>query len=376
MVNTNSNFDFKTQREQSKIKTILIEKYFLAWARIMIPRSQKIGYIDLFSGPGIYDDGTESTPIIILKNCINDKKLRESIVTIFNDKNPEYANQLAENIKQIQGIESLKHKPIISNREITIKTPEIFSTNLIPCFSFIDPAGYSGLSLDLIHNLTKDFGSDIVFFFNFNEINRAIYNPKVNDRMNDLFGENNLSALKNRLQGIKDSYTKEATIINFFAQLLESIDLKYVLPFRFQFFDRNRTSHYLIFASKNFTGFNIMKEIMWKEGEKDSNNVGKFEFIPSVYKDSHGQLSILDMYSTSLEDLQTDLLNKYRGKTILLQDLYLQHSVNNQYIMKNYKDVLLQMEENKIIICDPADRRKRNGIKTMNPKKVKIMFPS
>jgi three-Cys-motif partner protein len=49
-------------------------------------------------------------------------------------------------------------------------------TKLIPSFSFIDPFGYKGLSLNIIKGVIKDWGCDCVFFFNYNRINAGIGN--------------------------------------------------------------------------------------------------------------------------------------------------------------------------------------------------------
>lgn len=57
---------FDEFREQSLVKTEIVTKYFGAWAKIMISlakkRNNNIAYVDLFSGPGRYKDGSESTP--------------------------------------------------------------------------------------------------------------------------------------------------------------------------------------------------------------------------------------------------------------------------------------------------------------------------
>jgi three-Cys-motif partner protein len=69
---------FQESKEQSKIKTAIVSKYFDAWARVIIGAQErynfdadpKIAYIDLFAGPGRYEDGTQSTPLLILEKAI------------------------------------------------------------------------------------------------------------------------------------------------------------------------------------------------------------------------------------------------------------------------------------------------------------------
>ena len=72
---TNNSF-FNESTETSLVKAEIVAKYFWAWAKVIIPRAKKrkknIAYIDLFSGPGRYQDGSKSTPLLILERAIAD----------------------------------------------------------------------------------------------------------------------------------------------------------------------------------------------------------------------------------------------------------------------------------------------------------------
>lgn len=371
-----SRFTFDVPKEQSAVKTAIITKYFTAWCNIMKSRLKKIGYIDLFAGPGIYEDGTKSTPIIVLEKIISDKLLSEKVVTLFNEKDENRYSELKRNVSSLDGIERLSHKPIIINKEVNHSTAEYFKkTNLIPCFSFIDPAGYCGLTLDLIISLSKDYGSDLIFFFNYNDINRGLTNEKVISHMELLFGKETYQVLKNKVNSTSEASVRELIIINELAQSIKDNGINYVLPFRFQFEGKNRTSHYLIFASKKFLGYKIMKEIMYGEGEKDSEGVGKFEFIPSSDR-MYTQLSFIDMFNSSLKELKLHLTRTYKGRKVNLLSLYKEDSIGNRYLIKHYKQVLLELEEEGKIICNPPRelRRKYKGKPTLNEKTVKIKF--
>lgn len=73
---------FSEQREQSKIKTTILTKYFDDCTKIIGPRFRngRIAYIDLFSGPGKFEDDSLSTPLLILEKCINDVNLGHRVV--------------------------------------------------------------------------------------------------------------------------------------------------------------------------------------------------------------------------------------------------------------------------------------------------------
>ena len=90
---------FTEPRENSKIKATIISKYFLAWARIVGPRAEKVAYIDLFAGPGRYGNDTKSTPLLVLEQAIKDPMLRDRLVAVFNDAEAANATSLREEIE-------------------------------------------------------------------------------------------------------------------------------------------------------------------------------------------------------------------------------------------------------------------------------------
>ena len=80
---------FDEQLDQSDAKARIIQKYFFAWANVIIPTakamSNKIGYFDLYAGPGRYKDGAKSTPLLILEQAIANPTMASMLVTMFND---------------------------------------------------------------------------------------------------------------------------------------------------------------------------------------------------------------------------------------------------------------------------------------------------
>jgi three-Cys-motif partner protein len=116
-----SNF-FDESEEQSAIKTAIVSKYFMAWAKVIIPSAEKrdnrIAYIDLFCGPGRYKDGIDSTPIQILRAAAGHPKLSQMLVTMFNDLDQENAASLQAAIEAMPEVKKLKHEPRVYNHEV------------------------------------------------------------------------------------------------------------------------------------------------------------------------------------------------------------------------------------------------------------------
>ncbi len=154
---------FEETKEQSVVKSAIVSKYFWAWAKVIMSQlrstAKKIAYIDLFAGPGRYKDGTQSTPILVLKHAIDDPDMRQSLVTLFNDKNEDNSRSLEQAIKAVPGIEKLKYKPEVMNEEVGTKIVKMFEEmRFIPTLFFVDPWGYKGLSLKLVNAVVKDWG--------------------------------------------------------------------------------------------------------------------------------------------------------------------------------------------------------------------------
>ncbi|MBD1218063.1 MAG: three-Cys-motif partner protein TcmP [Aphanizomenon flos-aquae Clear-A1] len=365
---------FDEPKEQSLVKARIVEKYFWAWAKVIIAQiksqkskgrrvDEKIAYIDLFAGTGMYKDGSKSTPIKVLEKAISDPDIRNMLVTLFNDAKVDHIHSLQKAIDAITGIDDLKYKPEVTNFKIGEKNLEIFD---VPTLFFLDPYSYKGLSLNLIYAVVKNWGCDCLFFFNYNRINMDLTNPIVEDDINDLFGKIRADIVRKKLKLIK-SEDREFTIIEAICEALKEIGIKYVQPFRFKHEKKNRTSHHLIFVSKDKRGYQIIKDIMAKESSYQNQGVPSFEYNPADYR----QLSLFES-STPLDDLEQMLLDEFAGQTMSMEEIYIQHNVGRNYIKQNYQTALKNLEsQGKITTEPPVNERRKNTFGDS----VKVTFP-
>lgn len=344
---------FEEQKEQSFVKSKIVAKYFDAWAQVIICTQkrhrrydQKLAYIDLFAGPGRYKDGAKSTPVEILTKAIQHSELRERLVTIFNDKDERNTKDLEKAVMSIPNISSLKYSPQIMNDEVGEDIVKMFeSMSMIPTLFFVDPWGYKGLSLRLVNSVLKDWGSDSIFFFNYNRINMGISNDAVKNHMEALFGKNRYKYLREKLQNMPP-HKREQIIVEELCQALKDNGIDFVLPFKFRNDKGGRTSHHLIFASKHFKGYEIMKNIMAHESSIRTQEVPSFEYNPA---DALTKQSLLFQLSRPLDDLRDELLNTYKGRKLTMREIYEEHNVDTPYIKANYKKVLRDLYDDKII---------------------------
>ena len=361
---------FESSEEQSRVKARIVQKYFAVWSSIVVPTASqrangKIAYIDLYSGPGRYKDGTPSTPLLVLQEAIKNKLVRNALVALFNDINMHNTATLQSEINKLPGIELLKYKPKVCCHEVGNNIEEFLKQiSLVPSFTFIDPFGYKGLSRRLVSAVIKDWGCDCIFFFNYNRINAGLSNDTVKSRLDAIFGEERVDSLRQKVEG-ESSTIRQGLILQELSDALEEIGAKYLLPFCFKN-ERGRLTHYLIFVTKHFKGYDVMKDIMHKESSTEDQSVASF-----AYSLADERMPRLFDLTRPLDELDGMLLEQFSGQTLTMSEIYKKHSVGRPYIRKHYKDVLKKLEQNrKIKVTDP-DSKKRSGF----PERLIVEFP-
>lgn len=367
---------FDEQEEQSAVKATIVAKYFWAWARVLLPsikkRGGKIGYIDLFAGPGRYKDGSKSTPLLVLERAIQDGDLAGRLVTHFNDKDEHHVRELDREIDALPGIARLKHKPKVHSEEVGDKIVAMFSEHsAIPTLFFIDPWGYKGLSLRLINSVLKDWGSECIVFFNYNRVSMGLANDAVREHMDSIFGGERAARLRERVASL-DPTERELAIVEELATALKEMGARFVLPFRFMNDVGTRTTHHLVFASKHAKGYQIMKEIMAAESTKHEQGVASFE-----YNATDQRFPLLFELSRPLDTLERRLLDRFAGQRLTTLEIFEKDNVDTPYIMRNYQDALRSLESQARITTEPpANRRRRQkGVITFG-EKVMVQFPA
>ena len=363
---------FNEQKGQSLAKTAIVQKYFSAWVNAIKSEAKKherkIAYIDLFAGPGRYEQGAKSTPIEILEKAIQDADMREMLVTVFNDKDKEKVRALEEAINGIQGIERLRYKPQIMNNEVGESLVQEFEKiSFIPTLFFIDPWSYKGLSLRLINSVLKDWGCDSIIFFNYNRINAGINNDLVEKHLDALFGADRAKRLRKKTSGVS-THERELFIVEEICEALKEMGGKYTLPFRFRSPQGKRTSHHLIFVSKHVLGYTIMKDIMAKESSSNDQGVPSFEYNPAS-----AEQPLLLSLAQPIESLANALLQTFAGQTLTRDEIFHAHHVDTPFIKSNYNTVLKQLEGNGRITINYMGANKRKA--GTYGEKTQIVFP-
>ncbi len=352
---------FEERTEVSKVKATIVQQYFDAWSKIILPMAKqyhggKIAYVDLYAGPGRYRDGAASTPLLVIEKALETPEVADALVVLLNDQDKNNARTLSHEITRLPGIENLKHRPVVCQNAVDEDAARFFfERRQIPTFTFLDPFGYKGLSLKLVNGVIKDWGCDCVFFFNYNRINAGLNNQAVKSHMDALFGSERAKELRQRVDGATPSQ-RHGIVLEGMTRALRDMGGEFVLPFRFSN-DTGKPTHYLIFVSKNFKGYEVMKEVMAKASSTSDQGV------PSIaYSPADETMPLLFELTRPLDDLEGMLLHDYAGQSVAMVEIYRQHSVGRPFLKKNYKAVLGNLADKDIIgVSNPKGGTRRRG---------------
>ncbi len=360
---------FKSRMEQSYVKSHIVKEYFHVWAKILGSPSlgqSKLRYIDLFCGPGRYEeDDSASTPLLVLDNIIRDPKLCGRVDVHFNDENTDFITQLKNEIETSTSYKDILSCISFSNFSVeNIAAPQATGRyGYPPTLLFMDPWGYKGVNTALFKYLNY-FGSEVIVFFNYNRVNMALSNPVMEKNMQKLFEEKRLLKLKADLGGKKPK-DREIAILAAFEDVIRSKcnDPVLTMPYRFVDKDGSKTLHYLIHITTHPLGYGRMKEIMYRYANLQEDGIGTFDFHKANEKPQQMYLA----FSNPLDELVGMLSTEFKGKKIKMKEIYYKHNVGKSYVEKNYKDALLKMERNGTIKVEPPifKRRKHKGHPTM-----------
>lgn len=340
---------FDEQKYQSEVKSIIVYKFFDAWFNVLHnvvknKSDKRLAYIDLFAGRGYYGEGkVKSTPILILERAIERPAMRENLITYFNDGDPDNSQLLREAIANHPSAGQLSNRPKIDVKQVGPTSVEMLKRINFPYLLFADPWGYKGLSLDLFRTVLANWGTDCIFFFNFNRINMHMNNSLMVKNMNELFSEERADHLRDRVKGMSP-WERETTIVDAVAEALKGLGGKFVIPFPFKTDDGSKTSHHLIYTTKKRTGHDIMKNIMAKASTSSEQGVPSFVCDPTqkpgVKRDEQG---LLFSMPGPLDDLEDMLPDKFAGRELTARQVYDEHNVGTRYTERNYKEVIRKL---------------------------------
>jgi three-Cys-motif partner protein len=335
----------------SRVKHVILEKYFPSWAKILGSRNMRLAYVDCFAGPGQYElDGypVEGSPLIVIREGIKfaQSNNEQSLALYLVDDDPRQVQRLDAKIKTAGFPQYPKnlHVKIICKDSRSFVPEFLERVGLeIPAFFLIDPYGHP-LPIPIINGILRRPRAEVFINLMWFQINRDLNNPKVEARLNQLFGNSEWREQKfMQLHGAE----REVAFLNYFKSQL---DCKFVLQFRIRH-DREdshsgeRTKYYLLHASNHVKAALLMKEVMWPLGDEP----GTFDFSDETQR-------VLISETPPEEELREYLLSNFRGKELTF-DKILEYTWHLPFIPKHYLSVLRQLEGKEITISRVTSKR-------------------
>lgn len=336
---------FTVLQKHSDAKLQILNSYVIPWMRKIILGTKMYGgkclVIDGFAGQGIYDDGSEGSPIILLKcaiDCYNQFVERgwspPNVFLIFVEGSSDNYKALVKNVMETINLtdpEEFKNNAFFSSKDYPTINIACFNDefknvlgqildkvpSLIPSFCFIDPFGFSQTPFELIKKYMQNRFAEIFLNFIYEETNRFINhkNESIQQHIRDHFGVTDLSILKLMLEDAGDPVTRKQIIVSYYAsQLYNEADAKHVLSFEIK--KKGRTKLVLFFATKSTVGLSTMKTAMWGvddtgsylfDDKKASNQI-EFTF----FKEEQLQLHI--------ESLSNQLYSAFSGQSKITKE--------------------------------------------------------
>lgn len=354
----NENF-FEKQSASSYVKAKIVSSYFPQYCKILSKFPQKeFRYIDLFAGPGLYEDGHESTPLMIARECYNDEYLRNNVRMLFNDM--KYKDVLEDNFLKLYPQGTFRINPFFADRTIgeceTVdqylqkNTMENNGRNSSPALLFFDPFGYKGIKTHVLADFLQNWGNEIFLFLNTKRINAAIDNELFLRYIKDMFPLS-YEQVKLMKSGKDSVIARLAYIIDMLGREFNLILNKnvYYTAFQFQEEDIHTTSHFILHLTKNSKGYELVKTIY-----NDFANVGTtfdglhtYSFDPKLLN-SH-DMELFDYSYDNIHCLADRLYDDYKGKVIDARKLFDKDQIKTNYCLSHYTAALRKLvEEGKI----------------------------
>lgn len=272
--------------EEKEIQTVskhnIFENYLEPWAKIISnqPWVKDAYYMDAFAGRGKYKSGEEGSPVIAAKILKKYQKPTCKLHCICIERNPNRYKVLDHSLKEFEtDLNIEKH----NSEFLACVDGILIQIGKSPAFFFVDPEGFSGMNFDKIGAILSLSHTEVLINFQYNAIQRWLKAPKVERTITKLFGTSDYKKAK-----------KESDLVELYRKKIRQTGA-FVRDFRNKFPKKNRTFYYLVYATKNITGFKIMKDVMFSEQSKRY-------FEPNLFAE------------IDFQTFQKQVFHKYNGK--------------------------------------------------------------
>lgn len=339
----------------TEAKHAILRRYLECWFPIL-GRWHDVAYVDGFAGPGRYSGGEEGSPIIALKAASARAKAGNDVHFWFVENKPKVAARLEGEIADIQGglpgnlrIHDVVQKDFEGGfRDIVGKLKSDYG--MPPTFAFVDPFGYSDVTMRTFVDFLANPRCEVFFTFMATSVARftKLQRGRHFETLNALFGCEDWRDCDGK-RGRK----KIECLVRLYAAQLRRHGVRHVKIFDME--DKNQYPEYsLVFATNHIKGLEVMKDAM-------SMVAKDFSFSFSDARDPHQR----SLFPSDSDEWQPDaakaIHEHFRGQTVEIQTV-------RDYVTKDTKyrhrggilNILEDAVPPKITAAHPEKRRRRH----------------
>lgn len=219
----------------------------------------------------------------------------------------------------------------------------------VPAFVFIDPFGFSGIPMSVIHDLLSLEKCEVLINFMYDSVKRFISTkrPDLVRNFSELFGTDEQTYRSVLNLDVNDQKRFLASL--YMDNLRKAGRCKFVDSFELWDNSRGRTLYFLIFGTHSVTGLKKMKEVMWLLDPVAGEISAKGDM---------GQISL--PLEPDLSELQEAILSKFIGQQATIEEIELFVTTDTNYVIRHARTVLKQLERENMIEC--LSERKQRGV--------------
>lgn len=328
----------------SRLKSKILIDSFLGWASVMLNGNPvALWYLDLYCGRGTYKkDGSWATPLELFDKVSRHQKLPNVLKMLFNDGREASVFELRDALMKHLNYGVMRHKPIFNVGEVNEDLVAELRTRrpLTPTYAFIDPFGYKGVTRNLIHTILQDYGCDVMFFFSYHVIKRAIKNPnnRLRGHLEALLSAERVKALRERMGDGVPEAVLEHEILDSLKASMRAIDSRSVLTFAFRR-PTGHASHHLAFVSKHPRGFEVAKDAMARNSSWSyEDNIPSLEYFPPGFENA-----LLYVDPPTIRKLMDLLVERQGGNVVSVDDAYLSVLYDTPYYRPNVREAIVRL---------------------------------
>lgn len=340
----------------SRAKTRLVSYYMSLYFNIIRNTVKgRIHYLDFFSGPGLYGDGTLTVPLNVLK-CTKDLY---DIDYYFNDLN--LIDELKQNI-QSSGLGDMLCKCKFTEEDCSTADMENYIPKSGALISYVDSFSHLLTNTSFVKKLIEPRYSDCVIFINFSNIIKRYKIEEEKKHFLVFFGSlENFEKMKREVLSNENIvWDKKVQILlkDYLDRLTKCVGSKlYSLPIFFKATEEDtNTNNVILIISKNITGIDRIRKSFSPSGYNQCDdtlknsyfNIRKSSFV--VYENNIRQVQLFDFDEMYYEEIlkyieigkdnavTRDDLCKYIDETFLKKNSYC-CAFSEKYINKALKSL-------------------------------------